>query len=203
MAKELVSFDKKHINGIPFKHGGCVYVFEEDYWGLYKYCQGMNDYIEIGSRFGASAIIAGLAVNGEVHCIEPFGVKGNPHTKAGGSFVSEKNLRENWELFHDPDRLVVHAQYHPPMPESIKGRRFDIGFVDGNHDYENVLADLAGMAEIVDKYILAHDIYDGDKRERSVGGAYKEFLKTNQEWEHIEYVGCVGVLKRRDYIDGI
>lgn len=191
-------FNRKSINEIGFAYGGSVYVFPADYWCIYECCKGMKDYLEIGSMFGASAIIAGYGVSGEVHCIEPFGVKGDKDRQIKGCYVTEENLRENWERHHDTNRLVIHPQYHPPMPEAISGRRFDIAFIDGCHEYEAVKIDLAGVARITNKLILVHDIFDSEMCDRPVKNAYLEFVDNNAEWEHVKYKGCVGVLRRKE-----
>jgi len=122
-----------------------------------KYLVGMNDYIEIGTLFGASACLAGLNCKGEVHCIDPL----NGYYSAGkrdqstGMLPFPSVVRENWDIFGlDQKRLHIHQHKHPPFPESIKDKRFDVGYIDGDHRFEGCWADWDALKDRVDKFII-------------------------------------------------
>ena len=191
----VIDFNAKFINGIKFKHGGCVYVHKDDYICLYEHCKGYQDYIEIGSMFGASAIIAGYAVTGEVHCIEPFGVKGNPHRKTKGSLVTAENLRGNWKQHHPTGRLTIHKQKHPPWPDKIRGKMFDVGLIDGDHSEEQVWKDWDGMSKHVRHLIFFHDVRPVQDDGKNPTNVFHEIIKLPQ-WELVEVRGVMGVVRR-------
>jgi hypothetical protein len=195
MVKHL-EIDLNAINQIPLKFGRTVYVHKADYECLYEHCCGMEDYIEIGTMHGASAIVAGYGVSREVHCIDPFGVKGQPARKdKSGFFVHPDNVRGNWELHHDLDRLHIHQQRHPPWPKAIEDKMFDVGLIDGCHGYPAVMDDFKGMKEHVKYKLLFHDVRpvtdDGNNPTR----AFHEIAKL-PEWEILEVRGVMGVLTR-------
>lgn len=202
----MIEINKNTINGIRMKWGRTVYVTPEDYYCLYDNCRGFSGYVEIGTMFGASAIIAGYAVTGEVHCIDPFGVKGQPARKEfkSGDFVKAEYVRENWALHHDPDRLVIHAQRNPPFPEAIRDRTFDVGLIDGCHDPECVWADWNEMKDRVRYRVLFHDVnYKGEgwnrrsNAEKNAAGVFNQIIHDyKDEWRFREIRGKMGVLER-------
>ncbi len=190
----MIDFNARFINGKKFKHGGCVYVHKDDYECLYEHCKGYQDYVEIGTMFGGSAIIAGYAVKGQVHCIEPFGVKGNPFATKMGEFVSVRHLRANWEVHHDLNRLVVHKQKHPPWPESIDGM-FDVGLIDGDHTESQVWKDWEGMKDRIKHKIFFHDVRPVQDDGKNPTNVFHEIIKL-PEWELLEVRGVMGVVRR-------
>lgn len=201
----MVMIEKDKINGIPMKRGRTVFVTPADYACLYDHCQGHKTYVEIGTMFGASAIVAGYGVTGDVHCIDPFGVKGQQARaeQVSGSLVKPEYVTENWILHHDPERLHIHKQRHPPWPAEIKFHMFDVGLIDGCHDAPNVWADWAGMKQHVKHKILFHDVcYKGkgwDKEseaERNAGEVFTTIVNTQDEWKLVEVRGKMGVLER-------
>ena len=191
----MIEFHGNRINNIKLKYGGCVYVHRADYECLYDHCKGYEDYIEIGSMFGASAIVAGYTIKGQVHCIEPFGVKGNPHRKKMGCLVTPEHLRENWEQHHDKNRLVIHKQKHPPWPESIEGRMFDVGLIDGDHNEKQVWKDWEGMSKHIKHKILFHDVRNKRDDGQNPTNVFHQIIKLPQ-WELVEVRGVMGVVRR-------
>ena len=110
-------------------------------------------YVEIGTRWGGSAIIAGMA-GCEVHCIDDF-IYPKP---ADATLSDADDVRANWAAVGlDPDKLILHEQLHPPWPKAIADMKFDIGNIDGLHTEEQCRLDWEGMREHVTKYVLFHD----------------------------------------------
>ena len=157
-------------------------------------------YVEIGTLFGGSACIAGLA-GCEVFCIDPldgyysakhnYTLRPDPGT---GIVATEKIVRDNWEHHGlDPDKLHIYKQLHPPWPTEID-REFDVGFIDGDHSVQGTLDDYLGMGPRV-KHLMFHD---NNKLSVQVVRAY---ALSCGEWE--EYIPEAGsktwitVLKRR------
>lgn len=120
-------------------------------------------YVEIGTLFGGSAIVAGLA-GCEVFCIDPldgyYSAKHNEEQRldpVAQIAPSEEIVRSNWTTMGlCPSKLHIYKQLHPPWPKGL-GRIFDIGFIDGDHSYAGVMADYLGMGPRV-KYLMFHDV---------------------------------------------
>jgi len=149
-----------HINGIKLagRNGGIS--SQDDVDLLYKYASFGNSYIEIGVFFGSSLVIAGLACDGELHGIDPFDGMNKPGRPddVTGLIPSVDHVITNIDRFGiDRDRVHLHVQRHPPWPEAIKDKKFDVGLIDGLHTYDACLADWQAMKEHVTKYILFHD----------------------------------------------
>ena len=156
-------------------------------------------YVEIGTLFGGSACVAGLA-GCEVFCIDPLdGYYSNKHhvtqrpDPITGIVVSEKIVRDNWERCGlDPEKLHIYKQMHPPWPEGLD-REFDAGLIDGDHGFDDVLADYEGMKHRV-AYLMFHDI---DKS--SVKMVY-DLARAAPMWEDYESKHksvLMGVLRRK------
>ena len=121
---------------------------------LYTIASRGKTYVEIGTRWGGSAIIAGLA-GCEVHCIDHWEYPG----KQPRDQTTMQDVSDNWahaELA--TAKLFMYQQRHPPWPEAIEDRRFDIGMIDGQHYVKEIAQDWEAMKLRVDKYILFHDL---------------------------------------------
>ena len=153
------------------------------------------DYVEIGTMYGASAVVAGRSVAGEVHCIDPFGNK-----QPGGMVATPEIVRHNWRwagLY--PARLHIHQQEHPPWPEAIKDRRFDMGLIDGGHGEEQAWKDWEGMSPRINLFILIHDVVKDkkfDSRYTAEIGPTNLYYAVAElpEWEPMGVIGYMGVL---------
>jgi len=179
-----------HINGIKLagRNGGIGN--QEDVDLLYKYASLGDSYIEIGVFFGSSLVIAGLACDGELHGIDPFDGMNKPGRPddVTGLIPSVDHVITNMDRFGiDRDRVHLHVQRHPPWPEAIKDKKFDVGLIDGLHTYDACLADWEAMREHVTKYILFHD-YNKSTVRRVVDVA------TASEWQLIELGNKMAVI---------
>jgi len=124
---------------------------------IYTIASKGKTYIEIGTRWGGSAIVAGLA-GCEVHCIDPWEYPDKPPSRQ----TTPEDVKANWiSAGLDPSKLFLYQQRHPPWPEAIKNRVFDIGMIDGAHELDQILLDMDGMMAHVSGYILFHDISKG------------------------------------------
>ena len=153
-----------------------------------RYLSGAGDYIEIGTLFGGSAILAGKYCKGHVYCIDPLdGYYAKGRVDKGTNLLpSPKIVRENWESFGlDLDRLHIYAHKHPPWPEELKNKRFDIGYIDGEHTHEAAMQDWDALKDRVDKYI----IFDNTEK-RGVMDAFEEAVQ-HPDWEHVD--SAVGI----------
>ena len=112
-----------------------------------------GDYIEIGSAFGGSAIMAGMAMGdgpGTVYCIDNFlGVNRLESIDAVYNGFWENVIR-----FELQQRIVAFNQSHPPFPEPIHFHKFSVGLIDGDHLGEGPLKDFLGLDSRVTDYLL-------------------------------------------------
>ena len=136
----LEELRKKFVRGSP-----CMK--RKDPEVLFEFVSRGKTYVEIGTMWGGSALVAGLA-GCEVHCIDPWQMDASPD-----------DVMENWvSAGFDPDKLFLYKQYHPPWPEAIKDRKFDIGLIDGEHTEKQCRLDWEEMKSHISGYILFHDI---------------------------------------------
>lgn len=160
-------------------------------------CPG--DYFEIGMLQGGSAILVAMAkqffgVSGNVYGCDPFGW-GPGQTQAGPEPSVETVLR-NAEEFGVANLVTPYRHAHPPLPEALAGKRFDVTFIDGNHTYEAAKADWEAAKEYTDMFILFHDIHMDDPMHGAVH-VWHEATKED-DWEFFYQAGKMGVVKRVD-----
>ena len=130
-----------------------------------------GDYIEIGSAFGGSAIMAAKAMAerpGTVYCIDNFlGVNILEGSDAVyGAFWS------NVIDFGVAQRVVAFNQSHPPFPNPIHFHEFSVGLIDGDHLGEGPLKDFFALDSRVTDYLL-FDNANQDPIEATIGAAIK------------------------------
>ena len=136
---------------------GRVALFDDDAKALFEVASLGKTYVEIGTLFGGSACVAGMA-GCEVFCIDPLDGYYGLDTIDGmsGLVPSAKIVRENWEACGlDQEKLHIFPQLHPPWPKEID-RSFDIGLIDGDHRLQGVYYDYIGMGPRVE-YLMFHD----------------------------------------------
>lgn len=106
--------------------------------------------LEIGSFEGGSAAIMAHAMNavgkGKINCIEP-------HPK-----ISDELMREM------ESRVTLHVGYSPyivPEVAEVAGEPFDFVFIDGWHDYNQIMKDIEGVLPFMTNqaHLLFHDAY--------------------------------------------
>jgi predicted O-methyltransferase YrrM len=114
---------------------------------------GSADYLEMGSLFGASAILAALTkktygFGGKVVCIDDLEMFER----------KEDVIYNNAELFGVRDYIEVKVARTFPYPLDKK-RKFGCVYIDAAHDYQNCKQDWMSAREVSDKYVAFHD-YD-------------------------------------------
>lgn len=119
-----------------------------------------GDYIEIGSAFGGSAIMAATAMGerpGTVYCIDNFLGVNRPE----GIDAVYQSFWENIIHYDLQQRVVAFNQSHPPFPEPIHFHRFSVGLIDGDHLGEGHLKDFLGLDSRVTDYLLFDNANQG------------------------------------------
>lgn len=123
-----------------------------------------GDYLEIGTAFGYSAIMAALTkkefnLSGNVVCIDPLngthdGFEFDPDSP--GVPITPETVMENAKRMGV--ELEIVREKSEPFP--IKNRRFAITFIDGWHADGQPLRDWEAVKEVTDKVVMFHDYDD-------------------------------------------
>lgn len=144
-------------------HGGPM-SFPEDMAVLCQmvYNAGGGDYVEIGSGFGFSAVMAALTMEkfklpGTVTCVDPMDATGirpadEPTKKELGKMA--EYFEENMTKFGVSKRVTLVKSLSYPWP--LKGT-YQTAFIDGDHTYESVSKDWFSLKDNVKKYVMFHD----------------------------------------------
>ncbi len=157
-------------------------------------CKG--DYLEIGSLYGASAIVAALFGNGHVYCVDIF----EPYSTKPGARPSPELLLQNASNWGAEKKITPFKHRHPPLPAKLEHVRFDIAYIDGDHTHEGSLADWENIEHRVDRYVLFHDV-----RPNSPYGAkttFENHAMLDPNWNLIyrnttsKRMSSIGVLER-------
>ena len=127
---------------------------------------GDGDHVEIGSLFGASAILAAKVkkeynLEGTIYCIDPMIFDEHEACIRIEGTVSEKlMLRHQEQIFKDNVRKwdnikFIRARSYPwPFD---KDKKFNTAFIDGWHYDDGPLNDAKTMVDVVDQAILLDD----------------------------------------------
>jgi len=134
---------------------------------LYDKAKGMDSVVEIGSFKGRSTFVLASGCNGKngkVYAIDPFIFGGdwskflNPNLglKAGDDFFHAfmKNCG------HFPHLVVIKKASVEAAALDAIPLEVDMTFLDGDHSYEAVMADLKAWAPRTKKMICGHDFND-------------------------------------------
>ena len=125
---------------------------------LYKTAKEMDSIVEIGSWKGRSthALLSGC--KGTVTAIDTWkgtkGEEGNPHIEAEGHDVFTDDFMKN--VGHFPN-LVPMRMTSLEAAALIPDKSVDMVFIDGDHSYEAVRADIAAWLPKARKLICGHD----------------------------------------------
>jgi len=107
---------------------------------------GDGHYVEIGSLYGGSAIVAALVkehfgLDGMVYCVDP----------------TPRHITENAKQYGVDDRIIVVNEVSSPWLLGDTG--FSMGYIDGDHRPPHPTEDWNILKEVVTRYILFDD-YD-------------------------------------------
>lgn len=128
-----------------------------------------GNHLEIGSLFGASAIMAAMSkklsnVDGIVYCIDPMDFDNHEPCSIRGGNITEEIALLMPEMFHDnvkkfgvEDRIVLIREKSDPFPAFFDGIEFSSCFIDGWHYGETPTNDTISCANIVDGVIILDD----------------------------------------------
>lgn len=106
--------------------------------------------VEVGVLHGRSAFALLTGCTGPVYCIDPWDDPGEHCIK---SFTGGCGHFEN---------LVAVQGYSPAAGDQVPGD-VDMVFIDGDHHYESIRADIDYWLPRTTKLICGHDFYDTDE----------------------------------------
>lgn len=187
--------DKSNFNLVSEQMIGRLAMSGEDARLIEKYAALSDSWMEIGTLWGGSAILAALAnPRLSVICIDPMtGYYGEqdswiPDERApqGLRKPSTKTLRANLVLFGIEDRVRLIERSSIPWPAA--GLRVDGILIDGDHSPEVVREDIRNAQKTASKFILCHDTDDGN-----VNKAVEETIGT---WREIDRSARMRVFAR-------
>lgn len=115
---------------------------EELKW-LRETASTMDSVAEVGSLHGRSAFALLTGCPGPVYCIDPWN---DEHGKSYPSFMASCG--------HFPNLVAIQG-YSPAVADQVP--TVDMVWIDGNHDYEAVRADIAAWTPKARKLICGHD----------------------------------------------
>lgn len=153
-----------------------------------------GDYIEIGSAFGGSAIMAAAAMGkrfGTVYCIDNFlGVN-----RLENLDIVYQSFWNNIIHYDLQQRVVAFNQSHPPFPTPIHFHKFSVGLIDGDHLGEGPFKDFLGLDSRVQSFLL-FDNANQDSVERTIEAAIK-----GGDWEEHKTVEYTSNLPDRPTVE--
>lgn len=170
--------------------------------------------VEIGSWLGKSSVVFGLACKGKrsarVTCIDPFDATGDERsakTYKRKSMALENSLFQNFTAnvkdagvasYIDPIKgLSV------PAAETWKDP-IDIVFIDGDHTYEAVCADIRAWAPHIKPggIMCLHDVYfeplKTGKEHIGPGNAVRDLIQDSDRWVVVDHINSLFIARRTD-----
>jgi len=138
---------------------------------------GHGNHIEIGSLYGASALICAFTkehykLDGKIYCVDP----------------QPRGIKDSARKFGLSHRIVVVKERSHPFPERLRGLEFVSGYIDGDHRYDNPSRDWENLCTRVRRYIVFDDY---NLREPAVVMACKDAFCT---------IGWIPVLIKNSYV---
>jgi len=156
-----------------------------------------GDYVEIGTWFGASALVTALVkkraeVYGSITCIDLFA---GPNPKYYQAYrldhPSAAAVLDNAEKLGVELEVLVRPS--DPWPKELAGRAFTVGYIDGDHRHPHPTQDATNLSNRVTKYLVFDDFSPNMK---AVQLAVFDLLKCDPAWDlSLVYRTCA-VLKR-------
>lgn len=169
-------------------------------WGLLSKMivwAGGGPHLEIGTLFGGSAILAActkqaFGLSGSVTCVDPLdSYYGNPVDVQSNTEVTVDTVKKNAEMFDVLDYIEIVPELSFPWP--LGERKFTSAFIDGSHDYDDVLEDWRACAQSVKKVVL-FDNYD--VVHHGIAQVVKIALEQHPEWTLLHASGVAAILAR-------
>lgn len=146
-----------------------------------------GDYIEIGTLYGGTAILAAMACTGDVYAIDPMDgyYQTGRRDSAAQMIPSIQIFERNLTTFGVNVTLFPHK--HPPWPGALANHYFGVGFIDGDHTYEGARADYLALRNRCDCII-----FDNTEKPEVLKAATEAEEDGWNVLEHLEYTHKTG-----------
>lgn len=160
---------------------------------------GNGNYVETGSLFGASALVAAITkrkfgLSGKVYCVDPFdGYYGTGNKDMSGLIPTAAIVMENARKYGVQDYIVCIPKKSVPYPQELNGVEFSMSYIDGNHWKDWPTKDFEAYGKFTTKYLM-FDNYDFSHP--SVADAAK-FASSKPEWR-ICHVSSISFILQRN-----
>lgn len=150
---------------------------------------GDGDHVEIGTLFGASAIVAALikkelGLSGDVYCIDPYddetrqkSVQTVKPEMADMLSGSPEALRKNAKLFDVELKLI--EEYSDPWPKQLEGNTFATAYIDGEHLADMPHKDFVNLSERTSDFIGFDNYEEGYP---DVIGGFNKAILESSDW---------------------
>ncbi len=158
--------------------------------GYMAQCIQMSDgpHLEIGSRFGLSAIAAAHFTKHKIVCIDPMDDVGGWY---GSAYIGNvKRFRRNIATFKLEDQVELVQAFSDPLP--VTGP-FATVFIDGDHSTGGAFKDFINVRSITTDYIIWDDIVVP-----SVYEALMQSVEIAPEWRLCILTYTTAVMVNRD-----
>lgn len=158
---------------------------------LLAQCITMADgpHLEIGTRFGASALLASMFTNERITCIDPMEYIEDSwltDTYVGNVETWKANIK-SWEL---EDRVALIIAMSNPLP--VIGP-FATVYIDGDHTQKGAFQDFMNVKDITTDFIIWDDL-----EQESVYEAFMAALETDPKWRAAFMCYTTGVMINRE-----
>lgn len=151
-----------------------------------------GDYVEIGTWFGASALVTALTkkrlgVAGTVTCVDPFS---GPSPRFYQAYRMAQPSKE--AVLESAEKLEVEldiiARPSHPWPMELEGQTWTVGYIDGDHRFPHPGLDAAVLSNKVTQ-ALAFD--DFGPNMRAIQMAVFNLLRGDPAWDlSLVYKNC-------------
>lgn len=160
---------------------------------------GSGNYVETGTLFGASALVAALTkrkfgIEGKVYCVDPFdGYYGAGNKDMTGLIPSVAIVMENARKYGIQDRIVCVPHKSIPYPKELIDIKFSMAYIDGNHWKDFPKQDFEAYSKNTSKYVM-FDNYDFSHPSVADGA---KFAASQPEWR-ICHVSSISFIIQRN-----
>jgi hypothetical protein len=113
--------------------------------------------LEIGSYKGESTLMfAASGIFDEIHCIDPHSGYEEANELFGEDWDNvQSDFFTNTRMFKD--KIVYHQDYSYNLANTFATSEFDFIYIDGSHEYNDVIRDISDYASKTSLIIAGHD----------------------------------------------
>jgi len=175
--------------------------FAHDYGLLAQtvFYSGDGNYVETGTLFGASALVAALTkrkfgIAGKIYCVDPFnGYYGAGNNDMSGIIPTVSVLLENARKYGVQNYITPVPHKSVPYPKELNDITFSMAYIDGNHWKDWPTQDFKAYSKTTSNFVM-FDNYDF-KHPAVVNGT--EYAVSQPEWR-IAHVSSISFILQRN-----